>query len=59
MQRHIVEKPKSYDGTLRLREFLRIARSARPHRASLTLQRRAQERMGLAQFIKIARQQEA
>ena len=59
MQRHIVDKPKSYNSAIRLREFLRIARSARPHRSSLTLQRRAQERMGLVQFIKIAHQQGA
>jgi hypothetical protein len=58
MQRHIVDKPKSYNSAIRLREFLRIARNARPHWASLTLQRRAKERPGLVQFIRIAREQQ-
>ncbi len=57
MQRHIVDKPKSYNSALRLREFLRIARYARPHWASLMLQRRPQERVALLQFAKIARAQ--
>ncbi len=55
MPRHIVDKPKSYDSTIGLREFLRIAKTARPHWTSLTLQRRPKERVGLVQFIKIAR----
>lgn len=59
MQRHIVDKPKAYDNSLRLRQFLRIARTASPHRTSLTLQRRARERVGLVQFLKIARGQQA
>ena len=58
MQRHFVDKPKTYNSTMRLREFLRIARNAMPHRASLILQRRAQERVGLVQFIRIARDQQ-
>ena len=59
MQRHIVDRPKQFDGLLRIQQFLRIARTAGPHRASLTLQRRAQERVGLVAFIKIARGQRA
>ncbi len=58
MQRHIVDKPKAYDNSLRMRQFLRIARTENPHRASLTLQRRAQERVGLVQFLTIARGQQ-
>lgn len=57
MQRHIADRAKSYDHAIRLREYLRIARRATPHPASLTLQRRAQERVGLAQFLRIARQE--
>jgi hypothetical protein len=58
MQRHILDNPKSFDGSLHLRQFLRIAKTARPHRASLTLQRRAQERPAFAQFLRIARDQQ-
>ena len=59
MQRHIVDRPKAYDNNLRVRQFLRIARTANPHRASLTLQRRARECVGLVQFLNIARGQRA
>ena len=59
MQRHIVDRLKDFDNPLRIQQFLRIARTAGPHRASLTLQRRAQERVGLVAFIKIARGQRA
>ena len=55
MQRHIADRPKDFDSRLRFQQFLRIARATGPHRASLTLQRRAQERAGLVPFIKIAR----
>ena len=58
MQRHITDRPKTTDSLPRLREFLRIARMARPHQASLMLQRRASERVGLVQFIRIAREQQ-
>jgi hypothetical protein len=57
MPRHIVDKPKSYDSALRLRQFLRIARASVPNPASLILQRRARERPGTLQFIRIAHKQ--
>lgn len=58
MQRHIVDRPKDFDSSLRFQQFLRIARTTGPHRASLTLQRRAQEHVRLVPFIKIARGQQ-
>lgn len=59
MPRHIMDTPKTYDSAVPLREFLRIARTERPHRATLKLQRRATEHSGLVQFIRIAREQQS
>ncbi len=59
MQRHIADRPTTYDSAIKLREYVRIAREHLPNRASKTLQRRAAETVSLAQFIRIARGQRA
>ena len=57
MKRHILDKPRSTDTAIRLREFLRIGRAQTPHSSSLILQRRTREQVNLLRFVTIARTQ--
>ncbi|NCO86722.1 MAG: hypothetical protein GW886_08850 [Rhodobacterales bacterium] len=58
MQRHIIDRPKLRDDSIRLRAFLTLARAEGRHPAAVALHRRAEGREGaqkLRHYLRIAR----
>ncbi len=57
MQRHLTDTPRSHDSTIRLREFLRLARTgaANPANSALVRQGRAPRVARLREFLRIDR----
>jgi hypothetical protein len=62
MKRHVLDKPKSRDDSIRTREFLRLAREDGLHPASRELHKRPHEARGLQKvqaYLRIERGQSA